>query len=89
MRAGSVHNEKCPICEYDIQNCQCVFGGLGHPDRSRRAEIVKDHLYMLSPKQIGHLVAVEDWWQTSYGDPDDAAEYERFKKFIEEQDGGK
>ena len=84
MRTGNVHHEYCPICEYEMQHCQCIFGGKAHPDRTRRARIVKDHLYMLSPKQIGHLIAVEEWWATSYGDPEDADEYERFKRFIQE-----
>lgn len=83
MRTGSVHNEYCPICEYPIQHCQCIFCGSAHPDRSRRQRIVKDHLEMLSPKQVGHLIALEDWWQTSYGDPEDAKEFERFKAFLD------
>lgn len=82
MNNGHVHHEKCPICEYEIQECQCIFGGAAHPDRGRRAKIVKDHLYMLSPKQVGHLIAVEEWWQTSYSDPDDAEAYSRFMDFL-------
>lgn len=86
MRNGNVHRECCPICEYEIQHCQCIFYGSAHPDREIRKRIVKDHLELLSPKQIGHLVALEDWWQTSYGDPEYAKEYERFKKFAEVTD---
>lgn len=83
MRTGSVHYEYCPICEYPIHHCQCIFCGSAHPDRSRRQRIVKDHLEMLSPKQVGHLIALEAWWQTSYGDPEDAKEFERFKAFLD------
>ena len=82
MRIGNVHYEMCPICEYEIQHCQCIFDGIAHPDRSRRARIVKDHLYMLSPKQVGHVIAIEAYWNTSYGLPEDAEEFERFKEFI-------
>lgn len=83
MKTGSVHHECCPICEYEMQDCQCIFGGSAHPDRNRRKRIVKDHLELLSPKQIGHLIALEAFWQTSYGNDEDAAEFERFKMFIE------
>jgi glucan phosphorylase len=61
MRVGSVHHEKCPICEYELQECQCIFCGKAHPDRERRKRIVKDHLEMLSPKQIAHLITLEDY----------------------------
>ncbi len=83
MRTGNVHHEYCPICEYELSECQCIFYGSAHPDRNIRARIVKDHLEMLSPKQIGHLVALEEWWSTSYGDEEYAKEFERFKKFVE------
>lgn len=86
MRTGKVHHEKCPICEYELSECQCIFSGSAHPDRAIRARIVKDHLYMLSPKQIGHLVALEEWWSTSYGDEEYAKEFERFKRFVEAED---
>lgn len=89
MRVGNVHHERCPICEYELQECQCIFCGKAHPDRERRKRIVKDHLEMLSPKQVGHLIALEDWWNTSYGDEADAAEFERFKKFVEEEEKGR
>ena len=83
MRIGKVHHEKCRICEYELHECQCVFSGSAHPDRNRRIRIVKDHLEMLSPKQVGHLIALENWWNTSYGNEEDAKEFERFKRFIE------
>lgn len=85
MKNGKVHHECCPICEYELQYCQCIFGGNAHPDRSRRIKIVKDHLEMLSPKQVGHLIALEDWWQTGYADPDDAKEFEKFIEFLREE----
>lgn len=30
--------DKCPICNYRIDMCQCQHGGSGHPDRSKRRE---------------------------------------------------
>lgn len=85
MKIGSLHNEKCPICEYELQHCQCIFAGSAHPDRSRRTRIVKDHLNLLSPKQIAHLIQLEDWWQASYGDPEDTEEYEKLKAFLRDE----
>ncbi len=85
MSRYKIHHEKCPICEYELSNCQCIFGGNAHPDRSRRKKIVKDHLELLSPKQVAHLIALEDFWQTSYGDPKDAEEFEKLKKFLKEK----
>jgi len=87
MKIGSVHEEKCPICEYDIQSCQCIFGGSAHPSRSIRRQVVKDHLHMLSLKQIGHIVALEEAWQTSYENPHYQAELERLVLFLEANDG--
>ena len=76
-------NEKCPICEYGIKDCQCLFGGSAHPNRDRRKKIVKDHLEMLSQKQLKHVVYLESMWRISYGNEEDKKEFERFKKFIE------
>jgi len=82
MRLGNIHHEYCPICEHEIQHCQCIFAGSAHPDRSIRQRIVKDHLELLSPKQIAHLIALENYWQTSYGDPEYAEEFEKLKAFL-------
>lgn len=59
---------KCPICRYSIDNCQCLFGGSAHPDRSVREEVVKDHLYLLSPEQLNHLIELQRFQQASYED---------------------
>ncbi len=61
-------SNKCPICKYDFEYCQCRFGGSAHPDRSKRKRVVADHIYLLSNAQIEHLKRVQDWWRTSYGD---------------------
>ena len=60
--------ELCPICKYEFDMCQCRFGGKAHPDRSKRARVVADHIYLLSDAQINHLKRVQDWWQICYDD---------------------
>lgn len=60
--------ELCPICKYEFNMCQCRFSGNAHPDRSKRARVVEDHIYLLSDAQIDHLKKVQEWWQTSYDD---------------------
>lgn len=60
--------EKCPICDYHLRHCQCLFGGSGHPDRSKRREVVVDHLYLLTPRQVEHIIYLQRHWQTSYKD---------------------
>lgn len=59
---------KCPICDYSIDDCQCTFGGSGHPDRSKRREVVLDHLYLFNKKQVKHIMKLQEYWQTCYGD---------------------
>ena len=75
MRYKSADAECCPICEYPLKMCQCLFGGNAHPDRSKRTQVVKDHLYLLTPLQVGHVIWLEQNWQTSYVDD----EMERIK----------
>ena len=58
----------CPICQYAVSHCQCRFGGSAHPDRSKRREVVLDHLYLFSGKQVEHILELERYWQTSYED---------------------
>lgn len=60
--------EKCPICAYDIEHCQCCFGGSAHPDRSKREAVVRDHLYLFSDKQVKHIIELERYWRISYLD---------------------
>lgn len=68
--------DRCPICDYELGYCQCMFGGSGHPDRSKRREVVFHHLYLFSDKQIKHLIDLERYWQISYVDD----EKERIRK---------
>lgn len=60
--------KNCPICDYAFDMCQCRFAGSAHPDRSKRARVVADHIYLLSDEQIKHLKQVQKWWSISYGD---------------------
>lgn len=58
----------CPICEYRISECQCLFSGSAHPDRSKRRKVVVDHLYLLNNKQIKHIQNLQSFWKSSYSD---------------------
>ena len=71
---------KCPICNYEIKECQCVFGGTAHPDRSKRKIVVFDHLYLFEKEQIEHLINLQRAWQISYGDDELEQEYEKLLK---------
>ena len=60
--------KNCPICDYPFDMCQCRFCGSVHPDRSKRARVVADHIYLLSDEQIEHLKQVQKWWDIVYVD---------------------
>lgn len=79
-RNDKAEEEYCPICGYKISQCQCVFSGSAHPDRSKRKRVVKDHLYLLSPTQLKHVIELEEFWRTSYDDDEKTAIYEDLKK---------
>ena len=61
-------SSNCPICDYPFDMCQCRFSGDAHPDRSKRARVVADHIYLLSGEQIEHLKKVQEWWHICYED---------------------
>ena len=63
-----MRKELCPICKYEFNMCQCRFSGTAHPDRSKRASVVTDHIYLLSDAQINHLKKVQEFWHISYDD---------------------
>lgn len=69
----------CPICDYKFNMCQCRFGGNAHPDRSKRITVVTDHLYLLSPSQLMHLIDLQRHWQISYDDPEKMYIYREMK----------
>lgn len=58
----------CPICDYPFDVCQCPFSGSAHPDRSKRARVVADHIYLLSDEQIEHLKQVQRLCHIAYVD---------------------
>lgn len=60
----------CPICDYRFDMCQCRFSGSAHPDRSKRIEVVSDHLYLLTPLQLAHFISLQRHWEISYADPE-------------------
>lgn len=70
MESKTETNEKCPICEYEISGCQCLYSGSAHPDRNDKRRVVFDHLYLLSPMQLQHVISLEKHWQISYADAD-------------------
>lgn len=74
---------KCPICNYEINHCQCTFAGSAHPDRSKRRQVVLHHLYLFSTEQIKHILELERYWQISYGDD----ERETIRKELEKEYG--
>ena len=79
------HKELCPICEYPLHMCQCKYGGKSHPDRYKHRRVVLDHLYLLSDTQLKHIIALQEYWQTSYCD----AEMQRiYNNLVNNKDGG-
>lgn len=60
--------DKCPICNYPLHQCQCLFGGNAHPDRNEERQVVLDHLYLLSEAQLQHVINLEKHWCMSYVD---------------------
>lgn len=71
---------KCLICDYEIKDCQCIFSGTAHPDRSKRKIVVFDHLYLFEKEQIEHLINLQKAWQISYVDDELEQEYEKLLK---------
>lgn len=59
---------KCPICNYSIEHCQCLYGGSAHPDSYKRLQVVLDHLYLFSDEQLEHIKNLEKYWNASYVD---------------------
>lgn len=59
---------KCPICGYRLEECQCLYSGSCHPDRSKREEVVLHNLYLLSQEQLKHIISVQKAQRCSYED---------------------
>ena len=71
----------CPICKYEIDDCQCRYSGSAHPDRSKRREVVQNHLYLLTNEQIEHLKKVQAFWSSGSID-------EEYNKILKELENG-
>lgn len=71
--------DSCPICGYKFDMCQCRFGGNAHPDRSKRIAVVTDHLYLLRPRQLAHMINLQRFWEISYDDPEKMDIYRELK----------
>nr|DAH22127.1 MAG TPA: zinc-ribbon domain protein [Caudoviricetes sp.] len=71
---------RCPICNYELGMCQCLFAGNGHPNREKIREVVLDHLYLFTDEQIKHIQYLEKYWNTSYTDE----EKEEIKRKLKE-----
>ena len=82
-KRGGRDEIKCPICNYELKLCQCLFAGNWHPDRTKIREVVLDHLYLLTDEQIKHIQYLEKYWNTSYIDE----EKEEIKRKL--KDGGR
>ena len=75
---------KCPICDYEVNMCQCLFAGDWHPDRAKIREVVLDNLHLLTDEQIRHIQYLQRYWNTSYVDE----EKEAIKRKLENEQGG-
>ena len=71
---------KCPICDYPLNYCQCLFEGNAHPDRNKEREVVLDHLYLLSEAQLRHIIKLEECWHISYANMERTAILERLER---------
>jgi len=78
---------RCPICKYLFSDCQCCNAGSAHPDRSKRREVVLDHLYLFDNEQIKHIQKVESYWQISYGNKELKEELKELLHDVSEDEG--
>lgn len=62
------NNLICPICDYEINMCQCRYGGKSHPDREKIRKVVIDHLYLFDDDVVKHIINLEKFWRISYAD---------------------
>lgn len=62
------NNLRCPICNYKLEMCQCMFSGDAHPSRDKRRQVVLDHLYLFDNKVVKHIIKLERLWRISYSD---------------------
>ena len=75
-----LHRHKCPICNYPMDVCQCLYSGSCHPDRKKEREVVLDHLYLLDKMQVRHIIALEKYQARDYGDAERTDIVKRLQK---------
>lgn len=56
----------CPICEDTIKDCKCLYSE--SMEKSKRRQVIMDHLYLFDKRQIRHLIALEKYWNLNYTD---------------------
>lgn len=59
---------KCPICGYEFNHCQCMYGESTRPDKDKQLDVVLKHLYLLHPEQINHIARLEKSMCIYYSD---------------------
>ena len=73
----TVNEERCPICEHSLNECQCYYGQANY----LRAEVCYEHLYLFSKAQINHIIKLQKFKQISYSDAARSKALEDVKKF--------
>lgn len=63
--------DMCPICGYLLDECQCIYAGSCHPDRSKREDVVLHHLYLLNERQLRHVINLQAFKRASYAKDDE------------------
>ena len=58
----------CPLCGKFDRYCKCKSDGLNV--RQRKAlEVASEHLYLLTPEELQHLIDIQKRQRVSYSDP--------------------
>lgn len=60
-------HELCPMCGYPIEECECKKYSEYYKNSDNEL-VVAEHLYLLSGKQLSHLVGLERFWDKHYTD---------------------
>ena len=60
--------ERCPICDYPLRYCECANKSVLSKKEEINLQVATDHLYLLSERQIRHLIEIERIWDIWYSD---------------------
>ena len=68
LDTSPIESVLCPVCEQPIDDCQCCSHDDHHLSRYglKKAEVVRQHLYLFSPEQQKHIIALEALMPISY-----------------------